>query len=450
MNVKVSPKRTAKRSKTPNVSPTKSPTKSPGTVVLDETGPEDQSTINSGTNINGSMEQNSIIKPAASKTSTDKVLPNGNDSPCQEPLSIGGKLDSSSKPRRRSDRSYVSVELTNSTTTNPASTSPLTVTNLPNDHTPISPNTVTSSDTIKNASREARPSLPPLTFPYEEIDIGSTIPLSCASGLPRERSMEIGSPRSPTPPLPSRNYSDSDIRFSPPPDVPFRGYELSPSPPPLPIRRYSSSDLKGQTADEKDRRAKWNTFGTHSSRPKSSIAVKTSIETHKLEHEMSDMGNEYTLVDRSQKASQTPRPQGSKGKAPPLPLRARQRMAQDAEEDGYSTVLEHSRERSYGKYIELDVQTENDPKVSSTATHPSRNSVAYSVVELPGERERPPLPDPKLRQPLAIRKILTPPRPRPYEVPSPANSLDNLLDPGYEQIKDNEAKPNGMCMCMCI
>lgn len=444
MNVKVSPKSKAKRSKTPNVSPTKSP----GTVLLDV----EQSTKTIGTNIhvNGIMEQSSITEHAVSETNTEDTLQNGKESPSQEP---GDKLDSASKPHRRSEGNYENVELIQSTTTDPTSTSNITVANLPDDHTPMSLSTVTSSDTVnKNGCHKTRPSLPPVkTSPYEEIDIESTEPLNSAPGLPRERSQEIGSPRSPTPPLPSRNYSDSDIRFSPPPAVPFRGYELSPSPPPLPIRRYSSSDLKVQTSDAKDPSAKRNTFGTHSSRPKSSTSEKTSPETQKLKHETSDMGIEYTLVDRSRKANQRPIhvPQGSipedEGKdAPPLPLRARQRMAQDAEEDGYSTILEHPHERVYGKYVELDVQTGNDPQVSFT--HPSRIPVAYSVVELSGERDRCPLPDPKLKQPLAIRKVLTPPRPRPYEVPSPANSLENLLDPGYEEIKDKEAKPNSMCM----
>ena len=246
-------------------------------------------------------------------------------------------------------------------------------------------------------------------LPFTHTDSDRSSPISPTPPLPNRN--YSGSEHSPTPPLPIRNYSESDVSLSPPPPLPDRGYESTS--PPRKVDHFFPEDPTEHTGPE-GQRSLQNGGGSEDNQ-------RTIVK-----HKISVQGHEYAVVERGMGSQEEEPSSESILSPPPLPLRAHQRLAQDAEEAGYTEVAERNR-----AYVEVDTQYGSDHRISRQSPKP----VAYAVVDLNREDRS------TISEPTSSKKVLIPPRPRPYEVPT--GSMENLADAGYEQIRESQEQPNG-------
>ena len=238
------------------------------------------------------------------------------------------------------------------------------------------------------------------------------------------------------PPLPDRNYSESELQMSPTPSLPDRMYECgSPSPPPLPDRRYSNSEIElgpELTSRLQSSLARSKTAGE--------LLTSRGSAQNTLQHNVTETGHEYAVIQRKQsregRISTSPDPGGDgigELDPPPVPKRAHER---------FKNLNGSSEEEKKGsEYIEVDVTRDAVPPPLS---NPYRNSIAYAIVRLDNSH-----PD-KQEQAHNLRHVHTPPSP--YEVPSPSGSLERgLSPPTYEEIEiDVQQQPEGVCVRVCV
>ncbi len=258
----------------------------------------------------------------------------------------------------------------------------------------------TDGDSTKEQNDNLATSTPPQRSrsSYVNIELVKT-----ASSLPPE-------PKTPLSPVStdlSIWSSQSDEGVSP----------LSPTPP-LPPRNYSESDLIPDTP------------ATQPDHPKSSIEAKNGSESPLLKitpvkHTITTQGHEYAVIDKHTKEEDIPITRII-SPPPPVPLKARQRLAQDAEEAGYTDIAEKTINNRI--YAELEIPSDNHPDFSNQNP---KSPVAYAVVDLANQTTS----SIDGRQEITKRSSLG--RPRPYEVPT--YSMENLAD-GYETVPE---KPEG-------
>ena len=220
-------------------------------------------------------------------------------------------------------------------------------------------------------------------------------------------------PLSPSPPLPDRNYLDSDI-LTPPPDLA--------SPPP-----GAGGSRKASTA---------------------------SLQQPPPLHEVSATGNEYAIVnpkhllkkheerEREEQEVGVAEGQEGVGLVPSLPLRAHQRMSSRedllAEVGGEVSPQPPDGSRTAVNYAVLGMKNDHTPSVPPSDAG-SNDPIAYSVVKL----------DPVRGQGEVSEDILPlPTSPQPYEVASPTptptptsagstqfSPTPSKMDPHYEEIE---------------
>ncbi len=160
-----------------------------------------------------------------------------------------------------------------------------------------------------------------------------------------------------------------------------------------------------------------------------------------MKHTFTTQGHEYAVIHRG----------GVKGEdentpimrilspPPPVPMKPRQRLAQDAHKAGYTEIAEKSLQNRV--YAELEMPSSH----SDDSNQNPKSPIAYAVVDLGKETA----PSAERRRQTTTRKELIPLKPRPYETPT--LSMENLADPGYETVRDK--LPGGeytLCVCVCV
>ncbi len=270
--------------------------------------------------------------------------------------------------------------------------------------------------TENNQKNEAltRTTPPQMTTPPQRPR-SSYVNVVLAGQLPPE-------PKTPLSPFPmdtSFSLTQSDEVISPLSPTPLLDEGISPlSPAPsLPPRHYSDSE-----------------FSQRSDRSNSNPEDCTSPEPLRapVQHMCTTQGHEYAVIHRGVKGDDEDTPiHRIISPPPPVPLKPRQRLAQDAHKAGYTEIAEKSLQNRV--YAELEIP-------SSHSDHSSQNSnspVAYAVVDL-GRETAPSAPSIERRRQMTTRRELVPLKPRPYETPT--LSTENLADPGYSTVRD---KPSG-------
>ena len=257
---------------------------------------------------------------------------------------------------------------------------------------------------------------------------------------------------SPTPPLPERHYSDTDIRMSPPPPLPQRQFpnDDTLSPPPLPERHYTASDIalssggSGQPAAATQvQPVKQVSLAGGRDRSTKDRSKSLDSESGKMtKYEISEMGNQYAVVTKGNKSN------GAGNiiiSPPPLPKRFRERFNEDSPYVAVSneSINQLGGDKSSG-YVDIDHSIGNSGR-------PAYNdSIAYAVVKLEGSSDKAGQPQPQPQEPRpSVRRARTP---RPYEAavssstsstPSTPASADLRPKrvPAYEEI-DVERSPH--------
>lgn len=198
-------------------------------------------------------------------------------------------------------------------------------------------------------------------------------------------------------PLPDRRSSEGELLpLSPTPPLPERRYEDLSPPPPLPSRRY--------TADPTALKGKSSASEAAASLSQDSITESTAAAAAAapLQHEESDGGNLYTVVDRNRKTS-----------AP-------------------ETTIRPIVSSETHQYAVLDLpQSTRQPATKTTKDPAYQDSIAYAIVRLEGTSQSP---SPSSEAGETLRA------PSPYEVPSPSSSLKRST-PHYEEMDFSDSEP---------
>ncbi len=194
---------------------------------------------------------------------------------------------------------------------------------------------------------------------------------------------EGGSPLSSSPPLPPRNYSESDTVFD----------------------SHTNSQTDGLRTDIAS--------GSDTSSPL--LLTKAPVK-----HTITTQGHEYAVIDRLGKDDDVPITR-IVSLAPPVPLKARQRLAQDAQDAGLADVAPQTQNRIYA-------ELEMPPDTFDPSSQNPKSPVAYAVVDLTNQTTTS-LTDGRQE----MTKLS---KPHPYEVPT--HSMENLTDPGYETVPEKQ------------
>ena len=289
------------------------------------------------------------------------------------------------------------------------------------------------------------PSNEPNKRDYENVVVGRLLPLPQYEEIEDQRA----SPSSPR--VPSHTNTT--------------GNEVLSLTPPIPDRKYEESDVSSHHSDRLSSASPSLTSGEAisseaiSSRPTDSLphsqtppsenvpACADSLQNGvSLHHEISAMGREYAIVDRSHRGRKVVDIQngaeGAQLSAPTRPLRAHERMTGEEEQvvskGGKTSKQEGDKTQnaSIGNYAELDITTGNPPSPNSQI------ATAYSVVKLDPASGR-----------IDVEDAPMPTSPQPYEVVSPTPLIspcemetpnrETGLDPYYEEIEREDEEESG-------
>ena len=278
---------------------------------------------------------------------------------------------------------------------------------------------------------------------------------------PRTNESEARKGRSPTPPIPERKYSDTDIRMTPPPPLPQRHYsggEDVLSPPPLPERRYTATDLgelkpaaaAGTVALAQGQGQVHNSPQLHVDTRDRSKSLDSDYDSGNVKYEVSGLGHQYALVTKGKVVEDGANNNEKKGEnaPPPLPKRFRERFNEDSPFNSTENISQAGAgaaavRNNTSYYVDID----HSGEVTSNKTSYT-DTIAYAVVKVDGGSVNPPTSDG--RRP--IRRVKTP---RPYEnavssssgtPPPPAltDSVKPKRPPAYEEIdNDNSEQMDG-------
>ena len=251
----------------------------------------------------------------------------------------------------------------------------------------------------------------------------------------RDNCAETGRERSPTPPVPERHYSDSDLHMTPPPPLPQRQYSnedtLEPAPP-LPERRYTASDvalgrsgppqpmmaaagLTSQVQQSQEGGATAREELESRDRPK-------SLELEAVDDGESNVGNHYARVIKMKLTNED----GSPKSPPPLPKRVRERFNEN------SPYISNENLSQSGGVVKRSGYVDVEHSESSSEVYLGQDTIAYAVVKVDGSSGDSHSKD------VPVRQSRTP---RPYENPILAPpSLTTAADgkpkrvPAYEEV----------------
>lgn len=259
---------------------------------------------------------------------------------------------------------------------------------------------------------------------YEEIEgsykeeIQSSLPGPGRGRMASLTSSTLSEPLSPSPPLPDRKYSDTDLLTSPQPDLQNSRYTPPDSAPSLTTTPPSPAEER---------------------------ARKNSLQ-HAPMHQLSDKGQEYAIIQRGrpQKQQQQQQQQGEKGREggvaepPALPLRAHQRMS--SREDLLTDTLDSANVApEIGVVSECAELGDHAP----CAKQGYQSTTAYSVVQLDPDSGK-----------MVVKEDEERPRslsPQPYEVasPTPGATPHHELNTGphYEEIESKDDMSGERAAC---
>ena len=312
----------------------------------------------------------------------------------------------STPPPQRPRSSYVNVELVSSANQLP-----------PEPMTPLSPVPMDTRLSLTQSDEGVSPMSPTLLH-SEGISPLSPTPIH-SEGI---------SPLSPTP-----IHNEGISPLSPTPIHNEGISPLSPSPP-IPPRHYSESEFSSDGSATPTKRS-------HQSNSSTEDCTSPQSTRAPVKHTFTTQGHEYAVIHRG----------GVKGEdentpimrilspPPPVPMKPRQRLAQDAHKAGYTEIAEKSLQNRV--YAELEMPSSH----SDDSNQNPKSPIAYAVVDLGKETA----PSAERRRQTTTRKELIPLKPRPYETPT--LSMENLADPGYETVRDK--LPGGeytLCVCVCV
>ena len=232
--------------------------------------------------------------------------------------------------------------------------------------------------------------------------------------------------RTPTPPLPDRGYTDSEVRRTPTPPLPERRYELSPSPPPpLPVRRFSEHEGTSLGRAQLTETASEN--GHLTSDPNLRRGSDAGSRSDSMRRLVTNFGDEYTLVSKQDAEQRRPvswaESTVSAGYAtipPSLPAYTPESRQVSEEEEEQRRASAASQIPYSSRYIDLDCVA--NPHRARSRVDPYRDSIAYAIVTLEDTRQnqdgaREETPEDEGR----FRRSATPPEP--YEIPMKGATL---------------------------
>ena len=248
--------------------------------------------------------------------------------------------------------------------------------------------------------------------------------------LPDRQYADSEARRSPTPPLPDRQYADSEARRSPTPPLPERRYELSPSPPPpLPTRRYSDHEEMSQVRLRRAGLTKTASENGHlASDPnhhRGNSDAESQSESDGMRRMVTSFGDEYTLVTKQDLEQRRPVSwaessfSASYATIPPtLPaytLESRQVSEEERRASSASSQIPYS-----ARYVDLD--TVDNPHRVRSRVDPYRDSIAYAIVTLDDARPQQDVAlEEKPEKEGGFNRSATPPEP--YEIPMKGGTL---------------------------
>ena len=243
--------------------------------------------------------------------------------------------------------------------------------------------------------------------------------------------------RTPTPPLPDRQYADSDIRRTPTPPLPVRHNEGSPSPPPpLPARRYSNQEQMRQV---KLRRAQLSEAGSkngHLTDPNHRRGSDAGTQSQEgVQRMVAMLGDEYALVNKRDAEHHRPvswaeRPHSASYATipPPLPPYTPESRQESGEPEERRDSADSQTSYS-ARYVDIDAVA--DPRRMRSRMDPYRDSIAYAIVTL---EDKPVV----ASEGNTEHRSKTPPEP--YEIPVTGGTLPGAGTSSTGGVASNESR----------